>query len=304
MNYGLREAVLRTIAYFDIFEYPLTSFEVWKYLEMPKGHVTIHEIEEELMRVREDGVLNCTHGFWTLVGREAAVTVRHERHQIAFRKFARARRAAWLLGKMPWIRMVAVCNTLAWNHARDESDIDFFIVTAPGALWKARFSAVLPFALMGLRPNGGRVRDPLCFSFFASETALEFQELALAPDDPYLLRWVASVVPLYDPDGLIEALWDANPWVLRALPHARPSSVSDERRVHGARSAWNEELRSGIFESLARGFQMIRFPESIRRVMNVDHRVVVTDDILKFHENDRRHEYREAYRVRCRALGL
>ncbi len=300
----MRTALLRTFAYFDIFEYPLTAFEVWKYLELPGGSATVDEVQTELVSTGEEGILKCTNGFWTLAGREASVALRHERYQIALRKFARARRVASFLGKLPWIRMVAVCNTLSINHARDESDIDFFIVTAPGALWKARFAAVLPFALLGLRPNGGRTRDPLCFSFFASEAALDFRGLALAPRDPYLTRWIASMVPLYDPDGLIEALWDANPWVMETLPHARPSFVSGERRIRGVESGEIGESRPSVWESLARGVQMIHFPTSISRIMNLDHRVLVTDDLLKFHENDRRHEYREAYDARCRALGV
>jgi hypothetical protein len=52
--------------------------------------------------------------------------------------------------------------------------------------------------------------------------------------------------------------------------------------------------RPDLGESLARRFQLRRLPAKIRAMMNQDSRVVVTDQMLKFHDEDRRAEYRDS----------
>ncbi len=301
----MRGSILRTLAYFDIFDYPLTTLEVWKFLNSRTGPTDLGLILAGLETLQGEGVIDQRGGFWFLRGREVGVNLRLERSQIARRKYARARLVTRFLKHLPGIRLVAICNTLAWSQARDESDIDFFIVTKSGRLWQSRFLAVAPFALLGLRPRSGQERDALCFSFFAAETALDFSVLRIKPDDPYLLYWVASLVPLYDPDGLIEAIWEANPWVRQALPNARPFFVSTLRRVSGqTQSSSDRGGEANFWENLARAWQMLRLPRGLREIMNVDHRVLVTDELLKFHQNDRRHEFRLLYERSCQKLAV
>ena len=77
----------------------------------------------------------------------------------------------------------------------------------------------------------------------------------------------------------------------------RPVSLSPFGRERG----WRE---GSAFERLARRFQIRRFPTSIRALVNADTRVVVTDDVLKFHTDDRRVEFREAYEKICKDYGV
>jgi hypothetical protein len=49
---------------------------------------------------------------------------------------------------------------------------------------------------------------------------------------------------------------------------------------------------------------MKAFPETIRRLMNTDTRVIVGPTTLKFHVDDRRDEYRRRYASFCAGLGI
>jgi hypothetical protein len=299
----MNQSILKTLAYFDLFEYPLTSLEVWKYLQAPSP-CSLLEVRHGLATLMERGEIEHQRGFWVLPGKGACVLSRLERYVIAERKFGKALHAVRYLRRVGSIRMIAVANTLAWAHARDGSDIDFFIVTRPHALWKSRLAGVSPFALFGLRPRPAEERDMFCFSFFAAETALDLAPLAIEPEDPYLLYWIATLVPVYDPDGLLEAVWDANPWVTHALPNMRRAlPVARRRRTSSAALEAPVTLtRAGIGEQCARTLQLLRLPIVLRKSLNHTDGVVVTDEILKFHVNDRRKEIAERFRERVKTV--
>jgi len=46
--------------------------------------------------------------------------------------------------KMPFIRMIAVCNNLAYDNANEKSDIDLFIVVKDGIFYKPGKSLYVP----------------------------------------------------------------------------------------------------------------------------------------------------------------
>lgn len=59
----------------------------------------------------------------------------------------------------------------------------------------------------------------------------------------------------------------------------------------------------GFCERLAKEIQLRRLPARILDMMNKDSRVVVTDSVLKFHDNDRRAEYRDRWNALCREIA-
>ena len=51
-----------------------------------------------------------------------------------------------LYKSLPFIQSIYLCNSITFNALTEDSDIDVFIVTKEGALWRARFwSAILFF---------------------------------------------------------------------------------------------------------------------------------------------------------------
>lgn len=297
------KSIIKTVAYFDIFDFPLTALELWKFLKTDKP-CALRDVVTALDAPELKSKIGKKNGFIFLAGRGEIVRLRLDRYLIAERKFKKALIAAKFLKFIPGIRMAAVSNTLAMSHARDESDIDFFIVTRPGSLWKSRLLAVAPFAILGLRPKPSKSRDGFCFSFFVSETALDMSNLKIKPEDPHLLYWLASFAPIYDPDGLIEALWDANPWIKESLPNCWPVRLSQKREIKAKAGRFFDSISPHLSfrEALARAVQMLILPQNLSSVMNLDDRVIVTDEILKFHENDRRADVCRRYDEKCQML--
>lgn len=300
----LQKSILSIIAYFNLFDYPLTSTEVWKYLWQSEKVPTFFEVISELEKLEKEGRVASGNGFYFLSGHEALIKTRNLRHVIAYRKWRRALRVVRVLRWFPFIRMIAVANTLAYDNADEGSDIDLFIATKAGRVWTTRFFVVLFLQLFGLRPNEKTRRDKICACFFVDEDHLDVANLALPGEpDVYLHYWIATLWPVFVPEpvegqpSIYEKFFDANKWIRKNAPNIHAIIPNMFRRVD-ATPQW----RWALFpESFYRRLQERRFPDVIRTRLNKDTTVIANDHVLKFHTHDRREEYRKKFIERMSA---
>ncbi len=288
---SLEQAIFRTVAYFSLFDYPLTAFEIWKWLFGPGSRASLFEVRENLEKSEYlADRIKSRDGFWSIEDKDIqkSVRARHENFLNAVKKYRVLKRVARYLSWIPSVRGIAACNTLAWDNTRVDSDVDIFIIVREGSIWTSRLFAVTPFKILRMRP--GQARDPLCFTFFITDTNLDVSSLALEPSDPYLTYWSRSLVPVFDRDGVFEEFTRANGWAGKLLPNSFPSCRHRER----SRGAFSRSIRFPAFvEKISRQIQKSRFPDVIQNMANRDSRVVISDAMLKFHDNDRRAEYRD-----------
>lgn len=303
----LEAAILRTVAYFDLFAYPLTAWEVWKWgwgeAKEPYSYRAVEQALDSSDVLQEK--IACQSGFVFLKGRGELVATRQERYRLALRKFKKAKSFTRVLAQLPFVRAVAVCNSLGTANARAESDIDLFIITKPGHVWTTRLLAAGYAQLRKLRPQVGDRADKVCLSFFLTVDALNLADIRKT-DDPYLTMWLATLAPLYDPHGLLPSLWSANPWLANALPNAVWRTPAEQREVKAsAAQSLLETLFGGAsFEHWAERFQQRRLPPNLRALANRDTRVILNNQMLKFHDNDRRDEYAQRFQAQLATLGL
>lgn len=274
----------RVIAYFAIFHYPVTAFEVWKWLYAPEQPWSLVEV---MTCLRSHTVLRETvrerNGFYGLGDIDADMADRHDRLLDALRKYERVRAVTAYMTRLPHIEGIAVCNSLAFHHTTAASDIDLFVITEPRRVWTARLMTVAAMAALRLRPGEAK-RDPVCCSFFVDHDLLPMEGLKIDEHDPYLAMWHAMLTPIVDHAHVFARLQAENAWVNRLLPNVVPI-----RRARAYRSTAIRRLpRSPVSEDAARSFQERRLPASIVRLKNMDTRVIVNNKMLKFHENDRR----------------
>lgn len=289
--------ILAAIAFFDQFDRPLTSAEAVRYAfgrATPTESLDVH------------GAIH-TEGYWHLPGRESIVAERKRRYLLSQKKFARARRIAKWMSLVPTVRMVAICNSLGLANAKEDSDIDLFVVTSPGAVWITRFIVVSVLASLRMRPDGQTHRDRVCMSFFVDEDAMDLSRLRIDDDDMGFLYFVSTFLPVYDAgragNGVAERFFSSNGWVRERLPQWTPERASVRWAV--PRRLWSLGSMGVLrrFEVVARRFQERLFPKEIREMMNRDTRVVVGDRVLKFHVHDRRAEQRERFRSTLALIG-
>jgi hypothetical protein len=210
------EAILRTLLYADVFDYPLRPVEVHHYL------IGVPTPPEEIQSALEASPwlaprLTRVNGYVAVQGRAEIGSLRDERQRSSSALWPIARRWARLIGSLPFVRMVAVTGALAMDNAPPGDDIDFLIVTTPTRVWLAR---ALVIALVRLARVFG---VGLCPNYVLSQSALvqEQRNLFIAHD-------LAQMVPLVG-HAVYAEMRAVNPWAAEYLPHAhRPLRVEAE----------------------------------------------------------------------------
>lgn len=235
---NLSHAVLQTVAYADIFDYPLMALEIHHYLTGVNASVEeVHQALEQadlVLRVGE---------YFVLPGREEIVAIRLQREARSRRLLPRAIRYGRILGTMPYIRMVALTGSLAVLNVSDVVDFDYMLVTAPGRLWTARAFALAFNRLTRLQGYS------LCPNLIISEGALEWPR-----HDLYSARELCQMIPITG-FNIYSRLLNANKWVQSFLPNAFMESNSlllgnSQERVPALQSLLEYTLHSPLGDRL------------------------------------------------------
>jgi len=209
----LRKAILRTLAYADVFDYPLTLAEIHRYLiERDATFQVVSWVVQEFLEPGEDV---CRSGdFYTLPGRESLVSHREQRLEIARQLWPYAIRFGLLIARLPSVRMVAVTGALAMNNVESYADIDYLVVTRPGRLWLAR---ALIIAVVRAAAQSGVT---LCPNYILAENSLAYPAPSLYP-----AHELAQMIPLSGGRIYLQ-MRAANQWTECFLPNAAgmPSS--------------------------------------------------------------------------------
>ncbi|MDD5110113.1 MAG: hypothetical protein PHI63_02765, partial [Patescibacteria group bacterium] len=272
------------------------AWEVWKFLWGQKAEAS--EIFEVLDSLVEQGKIERVHGYYCLSGRSEIIHTRWQRYLLAEPKYKRALRTARFLRFVPSVLTVAVCNNLAYSNGKAESDIDLFIIVRRGRIWLTRLLVTAVVQLLGLRRHGKKVTDRCCLSFYLTDEHLDISDLALPESDPYLYYWISTLAPIYDREGTFEKFWQANAKLLQHIPNAHPKFVSHRRNVGRIFSHSRAATKfGGWLDASAKRLQQRKMKHRPAHP-SADTSVVISDSILKFHEEDRRELFRKQWMER------
>jgi len=291
-NFYLKQAIINVVAYFDMFDFPLTDFEIWKFLSEKCDYVNVRKILSGLT------VLEAKNGFYFLKGRENITRTRMDRYNFTDRKFKRALRVAKIYRLIPWVKMVAVSNIIGAHNLKDGSDIDVFIIAEKNKIWLTRFFCAGLAKILGLRPSEKNSRDKICLNFYISEEEMDLKKFMLGNKDIYFVYWLANLVIIYDKDETYKKFIQANLWLKGYLPNYQPSEMVNRRFVEARKNLLFDFLFNfifGYFKDSFKKIQLRKLPTELKEIMNKDTRVVISDKVLKLHVKDRREEYRKKW---------
>lgn len=195
---------------------------------------------------------------------------------------------------IPFLRMVAVCNNLAFSNVKKTSDIDLFIVAKKGRLFLVRVLVIAVLHSLGVRLHGKKIAGRFCLSFFVDDSFLNLSSIAIE-NDVYLKLWIKTLVPVID-DGVSRDFFLANSWVNDDFEEFDEMLRTDRKflSVNGKFKSFVGKLFGGRFGDLVelklRNWQIGRARRKAAELPDSSN-IIIGEHILKFHENDRRREY-------------
>ena len=233
---SLPKNILSTIIYYDVLDYPLTSFEIWKYLiihnvepayrtgrretQNDDNKCSLADIIKELENEEVKKYIEEYRGFYFLKGRIDLVEQRIKRNKISASKLKRLRRAVWLLRFVPYVRMIAVTGTLAMKNAEKPSDWDLLIVLEKGKIWTGRTLVTAAVQLIGKRRYGEKIKNRICLNYFITTSSLEIRTKDLFSANEYYFLF-----SLFDSGSYYNKFQLKNSWIRDFKPNYQLNEV-------------------------------------------------------------------------------
>ena len=240
--------ILKTLGYFDLFQYPLTKEEIYLFHAEPVLHSTIDTALETLVNDRSVFLLD---EFYAVQNDISLAQRRRKGNLLAVEQMKRAGKVAKLLSKFPFTSGIAVSGSLSKNFANEETDIDFFIVTDANRLWIARTFMHLYKKFTFLTGH----QNWFCMNYYVDEAGLEINEKNI-----FTAMEIVTLLPMQG-KGSLNNFMAGNSWVKKYFPVERPV-IND-----------TPEMERGLFRRLIEKIFYGNFGNSIdKKLMNITDR--------------------------------
>jgi len=213
MDSPLAKNIFQTIIYYDILNFPLTSFELWKNL-IAEENCTLGEIAEALESEYLKNHIEEFRGFYFLKNRKDLVAQRIQNDKNSGAKFEVAEKVAKWLRYVPFVRMIAMTGTLAMKNCEKNSDIDFFVVLEKGRIFTGRLLVTAMVHFLGKRRYGKKIKNRICLNYFVATDGLEIKRKDLFAANEY-----SFIYPLFG-DSTTRDFYKANfVWIKKIKPN-------------------------------------------------------------------------------------
>lgn len=300
-----QNSILKTLIYFDIFNTPLTREEIWRWL-WEENNPDYFSLIKNLDLLVQNKTIQSKNGYYFLTGKKNNIDLRQSAVPLVEEKMKIAVKATKKIRYIPFVEAVFACNTVAGAGVKKESDIDVFIIIKKDRIWISRLLTTLVLGFFRLRRNKNHIANKICLSFYVTTDALDLSKIKIEGTDIYLVYWLDNLIPIYDPKNMSSELRQVNSWLNKYIPNAKTVydtldrwKVDDTGFTKLIKSfleiAWQGKY-GDMIEAQAKGIQKTKMKMNYMSNQDkADTGVIISDSMLKFHENDRREMYRKKW---------
>lgn len=215
---SLKYCLIQTLAYYDVFFYPLTFSEITAKLTVKSRP---SEIQLALEELEKEDIIFKFDEFYSLRNDYSLIEKRRTANARALEQMELARKKAAFISRFPFIRGIFVSGSLSKNYADDKSDLDFFVVTSPNRLWLARTFFVMARKILIAKKN----YKHYCLNYFIASNHLSIEERNI-----FTATELATLIPVYG-HSYYHQLLMANPWLGEWLPNFQwgPQPIEEDK---------------------------------------------------------------------------
>jgi len=278
MREEIKRAILKTLIYSDIFNYPLSQDELWKFLI---GKKIDKESFDQLLEDSLPEKVNFKNNFYCLKGREDIVQIRLARKKESQKKIVTAKKIIKQLTLLPTIQFIGISGALSLGNSSKEDDIDLFVIASKDRLWLTRLTIIIFLLFMGRyrRRNEIEVSDKICLNMLIDETALVFHKIR---QNLYTAHEIVQLMQVFERNDMYKKFMGENKWVEKFLPNSIDTKIlgyKDIKRKEGKSLNISISQYLNMFNLLAKKLQLWFIKKHITSE-------TVNDNFLAFHPLD------------------
>lgn len=229
--------IIDTIKFFDLQDYPLTAFEVQKYLvsdksslqaeldqhyELPVGSsdvvkaVPVHfdTVVQQLNLLVVENQLEQINGFYCLPGKSSLINQRLENYHFGLQRERLIRRYGKFTKHIPFIRGIALAGSQALGLQRATSDIDLLIITDYRFMWLARTFLTAYFHVLKIRRHGSKITNRFCLNHY-----LAIPREVDAERNLYKAMEYTKLRPIVYPQAIVDFQIANQGWIKKFFPN-------------------------------------------------------------------------------------
>ena len=198
-------SIIWVLLYFEIFKHPLKASEIHQFIGVD---IKWKQLSEALNELTNRQILQRAGDYLLLNLGPAHISRRENGEQLFEIRMNTALKNAGIIARCPFVRGVYLSGTISKGVMYKNSDIDYFIVTAPNRVWVAKF-----FLLLYKKIFLGNNYHNFCINYFTDTDHLKIEE-----QNQFTATELVTLIPTYNYE-LYEKMIQANPGLWRHFPN-------------------------------------------------------------------------------------
>jgi len=195
--------VLKTLLYFDGFNYPITANEIEQY-----SHFSTDEIQNELENLINKKIIYSFDEFYSTSKNKSLVERRKIGNERAKKILKKATKMSAFISQFPFVEGVFLSGSMSKGYFGEDDDIDYFIITSPNRLWLTR-TLLIAYKKIFLLNS----KKYFCINYLMSTNSLK-----IAEKNRFTATEFSTLIPMSG-NGVYCDLKKNNPWVLDYFPN-------------------------------------------------------------------------------------
>jgi hypothetical protein len=221
--------ILSCLAYFDIFDYPLSIDDICRYTGEKSDKVCV-----EIQSLLQQKMIFNAEDYYSIRLQPELAALRDAGNARANDYRLKAAKKAKLIARFPYVRGVYISGSLSKNFMSENGDVDYFIVTKPNRLWVAR-TLLIAYKKVFLLNS----RKYFCVNYFVDESSLE-----IAEKNRFTATELVTLVPMSNFSQYKELI-RSNDWILDY--YAAPLDIVQDKK--DASRSWVQKITEPVLNT-------------------------------------------------------
>lgn len=202
---------------------------------------------------------------------------------------------------VPYVRTIAVSDTVITHENKNNSDIDFFIIAKANHIFTVRYGCIFWATILGQKvyAQSKKIKNRICLSFFIATDSLNLDYLNKTKDEAKKrAEWTTGLIPLSDENNEYLSFIIKNPWIKKYKKDYYFRSVSKSEYIKNNYLTWSIKkilefvmffFVGWILEQILKTIQLKRLEKyQIRHFRR--QRMVFNSKIVKLHFNSNKNK--------------